>query len=154
MPQSSPGAPPGDRPPPSVIVGLVILVLLAVLLLLSAALTWFGREVVVENFLRAQPTASRDDVERNVTIGIVLSLFIGLLAAGAAGGLLLRRVWARWAGVAVGVLLGGVSLFFAAQSGGVTAYLLLQLVLSVATVSTLLARPSAEWVSARSRTGS
>ena len=152
MPPSSPDAPPGDRPPPSVIVALAILALLAVLLLLSAALTWFGREAVVESFLAAQPTASRNDVERNVVVGVVLSLVIGLLAVAAGAGLLLRRAWARWAGVAVGVLLGGVSLFFAAQSGGVTAYLLLQFVLSVATVSTLLARPSAEWVSARSRT--
>ena len=154
MRPSSSDAVPGGRPavPTPVRVAVAMLALLAVILLFNAGLTWFGRDVVVDRIVAAQPEASRDQTERDVLRGVVISLLVGLLAAASAWGLIRRRAWGRWAGVVVGLLLGVLVLVFMLSVGGATIFSLLVLVVSVATISSLLARASAEWASPRSRT--
>ena len=57
-----------------------------------------------------------------------------------------HRRWARWTGLAASFLLAGLMLLGMASIGGVTPISLLVLVLSVAAVTSLLARPTGGWV--------
>ena len=139
--------------PPSVRVAVGLLALLAVLLLLNAGLTWFGRATVVDRIVAAQPTTSPSDAERVVVLGLIPYLVIGVLAAVAAVGLLQRRAWARWIGLAASVPLGLLTVWSMVAVGGATVVSLLVFVLSVAAVSSLLARPTANWLPARAHRG-
>jgi hypothetical protein len=150
-PQGSPG--PGAGMPVSVRVATGLLGLLAVLLLLSAALTWFGRDGVVDRFLAAQPDLSRAEVTRFVVTGLLRDLVVGLVGAAAAVWLTRRRAWARWAGVAVAVFLGMLTLISAVGAGGASVFSLLLVVLCVAAVTSLLAATTAAWAPLRPRGG-
>ena len=135
--------------PPSVRVAVGLLALLAVLLLLNAGLTWFGRATVVDRIVAAQPTTSPADAERVVVLGLIPYLVIGVLAAASVVGLPRRRAWARWTGLAAALPLGLLTVWSMVAVGGATVVSLLVLVLSVAAVSSLLARPTADWFRAR-----
>lgn len=137
--------------PVSARVSAGLLALLAVLLLLSAALTWSGREGVVDRFLAAQPDLGRADVRRYVVIGLLRDLLVGVVAAATAWGLTRRRVWGRWAGLAVAAFLGLLSVASALAAGGASVFTLLLIVLCLGVVSSLLARTTAAWVPLRVR---
>jgi predicted lipid-binding transport protein (Tim44 family) len=137
--------------PVSVRVATGLLGVLAVLLLLSAALTWFGREGVVDRFLLAQPDLTREEVTRFVVSGLLRDLVVGLVGTAAAVWLTRRRAWARWAGVAVAAFLGLLTLMSAVGAGGTSVFSLLLVVLCVGAVTSLLARTTAAWAPMRPR---
>ena len=142
---------PGAGMPVSVRVASGLLGLLAALLLLSAALTWFGRAGVVDRFLAVQPDLSRAEVTRFVVTGLLRDLVVGVVGAAAAVWLTRRRVWARWAGVAVAAFLGLLTLVSAVGAGGASAFSLLLVVLCVSAVTSLLAATTAAWAAMRPR---
>jgi hypothetical protein len=142
---------PGPGMPVSARVGAGLLGVLAVLLLVSAALTWFGRNVVVDRFVDAQPDLSRGEVTRFVVLGLLRDLVAGLVGAAAAFWLTRRRAWARWAGVVVAGFLGLLTLLSALTAGGATGFSLLLIVLCVGAVTSLLARTTADWAPIRPR---
>ncbi|SDY25810.1 hypothetical protein SAMN05661080_02867 [Modestobacter sp. DSM 44400] len=141
----------GPGMPVSVRVATGLLGVLAALLLLSAALTWFGREGVVDRFVLAQPELTREEVTRFVVGGLLRDLVIGVVGATAALWLARRRAWARWTGVAVAAFLGLLTFMSAIGAGGTSALSLLLLVLCVAAVTSLLAKTTAAWAPMRGR---
>ena len=71
---------------------------------------------------------------------------LGLLFALASWFLPRRQPWARWMGLAASVVLGLLTLFSAVTAGGVTVASLLLIVLSVAAITSLLARTTTAYV--------
>jgi hypothetical protein len=137
--------------PVSVRVAVGLLAVLAALLLLSAALTWFGREGVVDRFVTAQPELQRADVTRFVVFGLLRDLVLGVVGAAAAWGLTRRAGWARWAGLAVVAFLGLLSLLLTVSAGGASALSLLLLVLCAGAATSLLAGSTRSWLPMRPR---
>jgi hypothetical protein len=138
----------GPRPPmpASVRVAVIVMGVLAALLLTNAALLWYGYDAAVDRLVREGEDVSRAEASQFVLVSLVPYLAIGLVLALAAVFLPRRQPWARWLGLAAGVLLALLSLMSALTLGGVTVPLLLVLVLSVAAVTSLLARTTAAWV--------
>lgn len=132
--------------PTSVRVAIIAMAILAALLLLNAGLTWYGREGVAEAIVEAGTDVSQDEAQRYVVIWLVPYLVLGVLLALAAWFLPRRQPWARWIGLAASVLLALLTLFSAVTAGGVTFASLLLLVLSVAAITSLLARTTTEYV--------
>ena len=79
-------------------------------------------------------------------IGGVAAAPLGAVLALAAWFLPRRRTWALWAGLAATGLLVLVTVAFAVLAGGVSVASLLLLVLSVAGVTSLLARTTRAWL--------
>ncbi len=139
--------------PTSARVGVVLLSVVGGLLLLSALLTWFGREGVIESYLRSQPDATRADGDRLVLVSVLQGLLFGVPAAVSAAFLARRQGWARWAGVVTCGLLALLTVWLIVGTGGIPVSSLLLLVLCVGALSSLLAGTTASWVrgGARSR---
>jgi hypothetical protein len=147
---SSP-VPAGDAPargpiPTSVRVAVIAMAVLAGLLLLNAALTWFGREGVVDAIVKAGTDVDRAEAMRFVVLWLVPYLILGVVLALSAWFLPRGRAWARWTGLAGSFLLGALILLSMLSSGGATIASLLLLVLSIAAVTSLLARSTGAWV--------
>jgi hypothetical protein len=140
------GSPAPPVMPTSVRVAIIAMGVLAGLLLLNAALTFFGREAVVDRLVEANADLSRDEARRTVLIVLVPYLVLGVLFALASWFLPRRQPWARWIGLAASTVLGVVTLFSAVAAGGVTVISLLLVVLSVAAVTSLLARTTTDYV--------
>jgi len=132
--------------PTSVRVAIIAMGVLAALLLLNAGLTWFGREGVAEAIVEAGAGVSRDEAETYVVIWVVPYLVLGVLLALASWFLPRRHPWARWIGLASSVVLALLTLFSAVTAGGVTFASLLLLVLAVASITSLLARSTTDYV--------
>jgi len=132
--------------PTSVRVAIIAMAVLAALLLLNAGLTWYGREGVAEAIVEAGADVSQDEAQRYVVIWLVPYLVLGVLLALAAWFLPRRQPWARWIGLAASVVLALLTLFSSVTAGGVTIASLLLLVLSVAAITSLLARTTTEFV--------
>ena len=131
--------------PTSVRVAVIVLSVLAGLLLLNAALTWLGREGVVDALVDAGEI-SRSDAGRLIILWMIPYVLLGAVMAVAAWFLPRRHPWARWLGLAAAVVLGLLTLFSALVSGGITLGSLLMLVLSVAGVTSLVARTTGAWI--------
>jgi hypothetical protein len=119
---------------------------LAAMLLLYAAITWLGRDGLADAVGRARPDWSPDQAMRYVLVSALPYLVIGVGLAASAWFLPQHRRWARWTGLAASVLLAGLMLAGMVSIGGVTPISLLVLLLAVAAVTSLLARPTAGWV--------
>ena len=132
--------------PTSARVAVGLMAGLAGMLLLYAAITWLGRDGLAEAVGRARPDLSPDEAARYVLVSALPYLVVGVVLAVSAWFLPQRRPWARWTGLAGSFLLTGLMLLGMASVGGVTPISLLVLVLSVATVTSLLARPTGDWV--------
>jgi hypothetical protein len=140
-------APDGAPPmPASARVAVILLGTLAAMLLLYAAITWLGRDGLAEAVGRARPDLSPDEAARFVLVSALPYLVVGVVSAVSAWFLPQRRPWARWSGRTASVLLAGLMLLGMVSIGGVTPISLLVLVLAVAAVTSLLARPTAGWV--------
>ena len=127
--------------PTSARVAVVVMGVLAAMMLLYAAITWLGRDGLAEVVRRARPDlADRGGALRarqrapHLVVGLALTVSAWFLPQ--------RRPWARWTGLAASCLLAGLMLLGMASIGGVTAISLLVLVLAVAAVTSLLARPT------------
>lgn len=132
--------------PASVRVAVIVMGVLAALLLTNAAILWVGYDAAVGRLVQEGQDISRSDGSRFVIVSLVPFLVIGLVLALAAWFLPRRHAWARWIGLAASALLALLSLMSAVSFGGVTISLLLVLVLSVAAVTSLLARTTGAWV--------
>jgi drug/metabolite transporter (DMT)-like permease len=132
--------------PASVRVAVIVMGVLAALLLMNAAILWVGYDAAVDRLVQEGQDISRSDASRFVIVSLVPFLVIGLVLALAAWFLPRRHAWARWIGLAASALLALLSLMSAVSFGGVTISLLLVLVLSVAAVTSLLARTTGAWV--------
>jgi hypothetical protein len=132
--------------PPSVRVAVIVMGVLAALLLTNAALLWYGYDAAVDRIVREGEDISRSEASQFVLMSLLPYLLIGLVLALAAWFLPRRQPWARWLGLAASAVLAVLSLMSALALGGVTIALLLVLVLSVAAVTSLLARTTREWV--------
>lgn len=133
--------------PASARVAVVVMAVLAVLLLANAALLWFGFDAVVDRIVDEDGDVTREEVEGQVVfLSLLPNLLLGAVLAAAAVFLPRRRTWALWAGVAATGLLVLFTLFFAVLAGGITVTSLLLLVLSVAGVTSLVARTTRDWV--------
>ncbi|GAB3354258.1 hypothetical protein [Modestobacter lapidis] len=137
--------------PTSARVAVVVLAVVGALLLISALLTWGGRDGVVEQYLRAQPDATRADADLLVLLNVVQGLVFGLPAVVSAWFLAHRHGWARWAGLVTCGLLGLLTVWVSAGAGGIAVSSLLLLVLCVAAASSLLAPTTAAWTQTGAR---
>ncbi len=140
------GTPARPSMPPSVRVAVIVMGVLAALLLTNAALLWYAYDDAVARLVREGEDISRSEAGQFVLMSLVPYLVIGLALALAAWFLPRRQPWARWTGLAASALLALLSLMSAVSIGGVTLPLLLVLVLSVAAVTSLLARTTGTWV--------
>lgn len=140
------GTQPRPSMPPSVRVAVIVMGVLAALLLTNAALLWYGYDAAVDRLVREGEDISRSEASQFVIMSLVPYLMIGLVLALAAWFLPRRQPWARWMGLAASALLALLSLMSALTIGGLTISLLLVLVLSVAAVTSLLARTTGAWV--------
>ena len=127
-------------------VAVVLMGSLAAMLLFYAAITWLGRDGLAVAVGRARPDYSPDEAARYVLVNALPYLVIGLALAVSAWFLPQHRRWARWTGLVASFLLAGLMLLGMASIGGVTPISLLVLVLAVAAVTSLLARPTVGWV--------
>jgi hypothetical protein len=146
-----PTAEPPDREPApamptSVRVAIIAMAVLAALLLLNAGVTWYGRSGVAEAIVDAGAGVSIAEAQRYVVIWVVPYLVLGLLLALASWFLPRRHPWARWIGLAASVVLALLTLFSSVTAGGVTIASLLLLVLSIAAITSLLARTTTDYV--------
>lgn len=148
-----PKPPPADEPapasapfmPPSVRVAVVVMAVLAVLLLSNAILLWVGFDVAVDRIVDENDDVTRAGAEQFVILSLVPYLLLGVALALAAGFVPRRHGWARWVGVAATGLLALLTLVSVLATGGVSIASLLLLVLSVAGVTSLMARTTRSW---------
>jgi hypothetical protein len=131
--------------PTSVRVAVIVMAVLAALLLTNAALLWYGYDAAVERIVR-DSDFTRDQARQFVTLSLVPNLVMGLLLALSAWFLPRRQPWARWTGLAAAGLLTFLTLFQILAAGGITIASLFLLVLSVATVTSLVARTTGAFV--------
>jgi predicted lipid-binding transport protein (Tim44 family) len=132
--------------PTSVKVSVGVLAALAALLLLSSLLTALAWGAVVDAVADGQDT-SRASASQIVAINLAQSLVFGVLAAVSAVFLARGRSWARWTGLATGLLLGLVTLGAILLAGGIAVTSQLVIVLCAAAVVSLLSRTTAAWAS-------
>jgi hypothetical protein len=132
--------------PPSVRVATITMGFLAALLLVNAGLLWYGFDGAVDGVIERGDDISRADAEQIVMLSLVPNLVLGLLLGLAAWFVPRRQPWARWIGLAASFVLAVVSLFVMVAARGISVYSLLVLVLSVAAVTSLLARTTGTWV--------
>jgi cell division protein FtsW (lipid II flippase) len=140
-----PTSAPGREPVPTPVrVAVVVLALLAVLLLVGAALNAIGWEVVLDRF--EEQGQDRATAARTLLLFTSAYAVIGVGALLAAVFLPRRRSWARAVGLLVTSLLLVLTLVPALLTGGVAPTSLLVLVLATAGLTSLLARPTREWL--------
>lgn len=131
--------------PTSVRVAIIVMSLLAALLLLNTALS-----VYIFQELAAQVAEVRDlsqsEARTTLVYWLAPNLVFGLIFALAAWFLPRRHAWARWLGLALATMLAMFQVLTAFSSGGVTSVSLLLLVLCLAAITSLVARPTSAWM--------
>jgi hypothetical protein len=132
--------------PTSVRVAVIVMAVLAALLISNAALLWYAYDETVDRIVREADDVSRDEARRFVLLSLVPNLVVGLMLALSAWFLPRRQAWARWMGLAASGLLALLSVIQFVTAGGISVPSLLLLVLSVAAVTSLLARTTGEFV--------
>ena len=128
-------------------VAVLLLALLGVLLLLNAALTWYGQEAVIDRLV----DSGVDQAEAAQTLllfGLAYAV-IGGTAVISAAFLPQRRSWARQCGVLVTSLLAVLTLLSILLAAAASALSLLLLVCSLAALTSLLSRPTKDWLAGR-----
>jgi len=132
--------------PASVRVAVIVMGILAALLLTSAALSWYTFDAVVDRIVEQGNDVDRQQASTAVLQNLVVYGLLGLLVALSAVFLPRRQPWARWVGLATTAAIALLTVFSILVTGGVTAYSLLLLVLSVSAIASLLARTTGAWV--------
>jgi hypothetical protein len=131
--------------PTSVRVAVIVLSLLAGLLLLVAAVSLYGLEELSARLAEDQGI-DPDDAQRGYLLLIAPYLVLGLIFALSAWFVPRRHAWARWVGLTAAAMLAVLHLFSAFQGGGISVLTLLLFVLSLAAITSLLARPTTAWM--------
>jgi hypothetical protein len=137
---------PAPTMPVSVRVAVIAMGVIAALLLSNAALLGFGFDAAVEGIMEQAEDFTRDEARQFVILSLVPNLVLGLILALAAVFVPRRQPWARWLGLAASGLLALLTLVQVLAAGGITIASLLLLVLSVAAVTSLVARTTGAWV--------
>lgn len=132
--------------PTSARVAVVAMGVLAALLLLNSVLLWIGFDSAVDRIVRDVEGVTRDEARTFVIFSLVPYLVLGVVLAASALFLPRRQPWARWVGVAATALLTMLSLVSVLAVGGITIASLLLVVLSIAALTSLMVRPTREWV--------
>jgi uncharacterized PurR-regulated membrane protein YhhQ (DUF165 family) len=151
---STPPQPAGSEPaenvpsvlPTSVRIAAISMGVLAALLLVNAGLLWYGFGVTVDRIVEEGNGITEADARRFVLLALIPYLVIGLLLALSAWFLPRRQPWARWLGLAASFVLALLTLASVVAAGGITVSSLLLFVLSVAAVTSLVARTTGTWV--------
>jgi hypothetical protein len=132
-------------------VAVGVMAVLAVLLLLNAVLVWIGRDGVANALVDANGI-SRAQAEQDIVVWLIPRTLIGLMLL--MGALFLRggRRWALWTGMVASAALAALTLISSFAVGASSPESLLALVLSLAAITSLAARPTKAWV-ARPRAG-
>jgi hypothetical protein len=151
----TPSQPTGSEPaedaapavmPTSVRIAAITMGFLAALLLVNAGLLWYGFGVTVDRIVEEGNGITEADARRFVLLALIPYFVIGLILALSAWFLPRRQPWARWIGLAASLVLALLTLFSVVAAGGITVSSLLLFVLSVAAVTSLLARTTGAWV--------
>ncbi|UOY00810.1 DUF7144 family membrane protein [Blastococcus sp. PRF04-17] len=139
-------APATQRPPmpTATRVAVVLMALLGVLLLLNSALTWIAQREVVDRLVSSG--VDRSEAAQTLLLFGLAYTVIGLTALTAAAFLPRRRAWARRLGVLVTSLLAVVTLLSILAAAAASALSLLLMVCSVAALTSLLTRPTKDWL--------
>jgi hypothetical protein len=145
-PQPTEDASPAPTMPTSVRVAVIAMGVIAALLLSNAALLWFGFDAAVTRIVEEGEDFTRAEARQFVILSLVPNLVLGLLLALAAVFVPRRQPWARWIGLAASGLLALLTLIQVLAAGGITVASLLLLVLSVAAVTSLVAKTTGTWV--------
>jgi uncharacterized PurR-regulated membrane protein YhhQ (DUF165 family) len=132
--------------PTSVRIAAITMGVLAALLLVNAGLLWYGFGVTVDRIVEEGNGITEADARRFVLLALIPYLVIGLLLALSAWFLPRRQPWARWLGLAASFVLALLTLASVVAAGGITVSSLLLFVLSVAAVTSLVARTTGTWV--------
>jgi hypothetical protein len=132
--------------PTSVRVAVIVMALLAPLLLLTAGLLWIGYDAAVAGVMDTGSDVTRAAAGQFVFRSLVANLVLGFLLSLSAWFLPRRQPWARWVGLTALLVLGLLTLFQVVGAGGITVISLLLLVLTIAAITSLLARATAEWL--------
>lgn len=131
--------------PPSVRVAAIAMGVVAALLLTNAALLWYGFDAAVDRVVR-EADVTRQAAQQFVLTSLIPNVLLGLVLALSAWSLPRRQPWARWTGVVASGLLTLLTLLQMVAAGGITIASLLLLVLSIAAVTSLVARTTRDWV--------
>jgi hypothetical protein len=131
--------------PPSVRVAVITMSVLAGLLLLYSGLIWFGRQAVIDRLVE-DGSIAREDGLRFILIQLSPFVVLGLLLGASAYFLARRQAWARWMGLTAVVIIALLTLISVLLGGIVSILTLLMAVLSMAAISSLLARTTKTWV--------
>jgi hypothetical protein len=131
--------------PPSVRVAVITMSVLAGLLLLYSGLIWFGRQAVIDRLVE-DGSIAREDGLRFILIQLSPFVVLGLLLGASAWFLARRQAWARWMGLTAVVIIALLTLISVLLGGIVSILTLLMAVLSMAAISSLLARTTKTWV--------
>jgi hypothetical protein len=138
--------------PTSVRVAVIAMAVIAALLLSNAAFLWIGFDTAVDRIVEEAEDFSRDEARQFVILSLVPNLVLGIILVLAAVFVPRRQPWARWIGLAASGLLALLTLFQVLAARGITVASLLLLVLSIAAVTSLVAKTTGAWVpSLRSR---
>jgi hypothetical protein len=132
--------------PTSVRIAAITMGVLAALLLVNAGLLWYGCDVTVDRIVEEGNGITEADARRFVLLALIPYLVIGLILALSAWFLPRRQPWARWLGLAASFVLALLTLASVVAAGGITVSSLLLFVLSVAAVTSLVARTTGTWV--------
>jgi hypothetical protein len=131
--------------PTSVRVAVIVMSTLAGLLLLVAAMSLYSlREISAR--LADQQDIDVAAAERGFLLLLAPYLVLGLVFALSAWFVPRRHAWARWLGLTAAAMLAILHLIAAVTGGGVSVLTLLLFVLSLATISSLVARTTSAWV--------
>jgi hypothetical protein len=131
--------------PPSVRVAVIVMSVLAGLLLFYSGLLWVGRQGVIDRLVE-DGSIDREDGLRFMLIQLSPYVVLGLLLAASALFLARRQAWARWMGLTAVVIIALLTLASVLLGGIVTILTLLLAVLSMAAITSLLARTTKAWV--------
>ena len=131
--------------PTSVRVAVIAMGVLAALMLVNAGLTWYAFDSFADAIVEGSDV-ERDQAETALRQNMVVYGLLGLLIALSAWFLPRRQPWARWVGLATSAALALLTIFSILVAGGVTVFSLLIAVLSVAAVTSLMARTTRDYV--------
>lgn len=143
--QPSEVAPPAPSMPPSVRVAVIVMSVLGGLLLLYSVLIWIGREGVIDRLVE-DGAIEREDGTSFIVGQLAPYIVLGLLLAASAFFLARRQTWARWMGLTAAIIIALMTLVSVLVGGIVSVLTLLLAVLSMASISSLLARPTKAWL--------
>jgi hypothetical protein len=131
--------------PTSVRVAVIVMSVLAGLLLIYSGLLWVGRQGVIDRLVE-DGSIAREDGLRFMLIQLSPYVVLGLLLAASALFLARRQAWARWMGLTAVVIIALLTLASVLLGGIVSILTLLLAVLSMAAITSLLARTTKAWV--------